>query len=196
MYRHINEDEVKVDKTLGYQYFIDKNHPLASPNIGRVYYHRHVASIKEGRWLSTLEVVHHIDGNKLNNELSNLQVMTSKSHAELHQAEAILNKVELTCPVCGSLFSVSAKKVELRNTCSIPCYTKFQTNWNITKEALEALIWNMSYVDIARVYPISDVGAKKRAKALGCKMPPPYFFNKTPTFREKQRKLNNIPIVD
>jgi len=31
------------DKTLGYEYFIDTEHPLCS-NGGKVYFHRHVAS--------------------------------------------------------------------------------------------------------------------------------------------------------
>jgi hypothetical protein len=37
-----------------------------------------------GRPLSYNEVVHHIDGNKLNNDLSNLEVMDRGEHIRLH----------------------------------------------------------------------------------------------------------------
>ena len=40
---------------------------------------------KIGRKLFANEVVHHIDGNKTNNDLNNLQLMTRSDHARLHQ---------------------------------------------------------------------------------------------------------------
>lgn len=43
-----------------------------------------------GRSLSDDEVVHHIDGNKHNNEISNLRVMTRRDHTFLHVA---INKI-------------------------------------------------------------------------------------------------------
>lgn len=41
-----------------------------------------------GRKLNSNEVVHHIDGNKSNNDLSNLALMTRSEHARLHAIEA------------------------------------------------------------------------------------------------------------
>ena len=38
------------------------------------------------------EVVHHKDGNKLNNKLCNLQVMTASEHARLHALENLSNR--------------------------------------------------------------------------------------------------------
>lgn len=47
--------------------------------------HRVVAEQKIGRLLLPGEVVHHIDGNKLNNDPSNLEVLSSQAeHARLH----------------------------------------------------------------------------------------------------------------
>jgi hypothetical protein len=46
--------------------------------------HRHVMEQHLGRKLSSQELIHHIDGNKLNNELSNLQLITRCSHPHLH----------------------------------------------------------------------------------------------------------------
>lgn len=47
--------------------------------------HRHVAEAKIGRPLRAGEVVHHLDGNKLNNTPSNLVVLSSQAeHCKAH----------------------------------------------------------------------------------------------------------------
>ena len=46
--------------------------------------HRVIAEKMLGRKLTTDEVVHHIDGNKQNNEPENLQVMTRSEHILEH----------------------------------------------------------------------------------------------------------------
>lgn len=47
--------------------------------------HRILMEEKLGRRLTEQEVVHHIDGNKTNNSLDNLMVMTRAEHALLHR---------------------------------------------------------------------------------------------------------------
>ena len=47
--------------------------------------HRHIMEEHLGRELSRNEVVHHIDGNAFNNDLSNLMLLTRAEHAELHE---------------------------------------------------------------------------------------------------------------
>ena len=55
--------------------------------------HRVVAAEKMGRPLLKGEVVHHIDGNILNNHPDNLQVLASQSeHINLHRGELIQGK--------------------------------------------------------------------------------------------------------
>ena len=49
--------------------------------------HRVVAEEMLGRPLERGEIVHHIDGNKHNNDPSNLQVMTQADHLRIHHAE-------------------------------------------------------------------------------------------------------------
>lgn len=46
--------------------------------------HRKIMSEHLGRKLRSDEIVHHIDGNKSNNEISNLVIMTRAEHAKLH----------------------------------------------------------------------------------------------------------------
>jgi len=48
------------------------------------YLHCLVAEMMIKRNLSSLEIVHHVDGNGLNNEPGNLSVMTKKKHSQCH----------------------------------------------------------------------------------------------------------------
>ena len=51
---------------------------------GSIYLHRFIMEVLIGRKLKTNEVVHHIDGDALNNSLDNLKLMDRASHARLH----------------------------------------------------------------------------------------------------------------
>jgi len=61
-------------KKKGYKHFANSGKPV----------HRHVAERKLGRKLKPGEVVHHRDGNKLNNKRGNLAVLSRKFHSKLH----------------------------------------------------------------------------------------------------------------
>lgn len=63
------------------------------------------------------EEVHHIDGNTLNNDISNLCVMTRTEHIrfhnnELHYRNKYFDKIE-TCAMCKKEFTWSAKQQKL-----------------------------------------------------------------------------------
>lgn len=49
--------------------------------------HRLIMEQILGRELSSDELVHHIDGNKWNNDPSNLQIVTRREHAQIHRAQ-------------------------------------------------------------------------------------------------------------
>ena len=49
--------------------------------------HRVVAELMLGRRLRRGEIVHHIDGNKHNNEMANLKVLTQSEHIKQHRRE-------------------------------------------------------------------------------------------------------------
>ena len=50
-----------------------------------LYFHRFVAEQKIGRSIESHEQVHHIDGNVLNNNMNNLEVITRAEHMSHHK---------------------------------------------------------------------------------------------------------------
>ena len=59
------------------------DHPLSSKS-GYVREHRLVVEKHLGRYLEKFEIVHHIDGDTLNNSIENLQVMYKKDHDRMN----------------------------------------------------------------------------------------------------------------
>lgn len=158
--------ELKVQKDNQYIYFIDYSHPLAVGNSGKVYLHRHNASIALGRWLTSEEHVHHIDGNRQNNNSNNLQVLTNDEHNKIHHPSPLK---ELICIICNNTYIQS--EVE-QKYCSTKCGDLSRVkNREITKELLDELIPEMSWVSLGKLFGYSDNGIKKRARALGCTIP-------------------------
>ena len=57
--------------------------------------HKKLMEDKIGRKLKPNEIVHHIDGNKLKNNLDNLQLLTRKEHIEIHRKDLISGKYKI-----------------------------------------------------------------------------------------------------
>lgn len=70
----------------GYWYVQDPDHPRANKE-GYVKRANLVIEAQVGRYLCIGEVVHHVDHDRSNDALENLQLMSTASHRELHAAE-------------------------------------------------------------------------------------------------------------
>ena len=81
--KELSSDNLKLDKGVGYLYVYAPEHEYSNKS-GKIYWHRYIASMSKGYWIPTEEHVHHIDENKLNNASTNLQVLTPREHAKLH----------------------------------------------------------------------------------------------------------------
>lgn len=120
----------KVIKKGDYLYALVPDHPNATKN-GYVLMHRVVMENHLGRLLEKNEIVHHLDENKHNNSIENLQVMGSKEHNRMHSSTG-RTIVELVCPCCGKAFSRELRAVHGgQSFCSRSCNGKYQRahNW-------------------------------------------------------------------
>jgi len=147
---------VRRDKTLGYEYFCDKLHPCAN-NQGKVYYHRHVLSLKLGRWLLSNEHVHHADGCKWNNDPDNLELVTAEEHPALHHPA----REPKLCELCGS-------PTKEKRFCSVGC-ASFSTRVvkRPSKSELRSLLRATTWTALGRRYGVSDNAVRKWAKQYG-----------------------------
>lgn len=68
---------------VGYKYIYKKDHPNCT-KLGYVLEHRLVMEKKLGRFLSTSEIVHHINGVVDDNRPENLEVMSQSEHVGVH----------------------------------------------------------------------------------------------------------------
>lgn len=162
------------DVTLGYLYFLDSRHPLANSG-GKVYHHRHIASVKLGRWLLPSEVVHHIDEHKDNNAPENLEILTASEHMRLHSLQHGRSVPrEVVCPICGVTF------MTCNNTyCSVPCSTRSRAKLSsVTREQLADLVWRMPTVQVAEMFNVSDSAIGKKCKQFGVPKPPRGYWEK------------------
>lgn len=86
-----------------YYYAVVKEHPNAT-KYGYVLAHRIIMENHLGRILNCNEIVHHVNHDKKDNRIENLEVMTDKEHATLHSTEQSRRMAELKCPWCSSKF--------------------------------------------------------------------------------------------
>ena len=95
-------DWSRISTSCGYKVVYCGDHPKAW-GTGYVLLHRVIMEMKLSRLLEENEIVHHIDGNKMNNSVDNLELTDQNSHARNHASRAV--PVIIECVKCG-------KKVE------------------------------------------------------------------------------------
>ena len=82
----------------GYRLIKAPDNPMTNPN-GYMLEHRLVMSRMLSRPLTPNEDIHHVNGNKLDNRLENLQLMSDCAHGTLHARKDMSGRV---CCLCGS----------------------------------------------------------------------------------------------
>lgn len=83
--------------------------------------HRWVMEQHLGRPLKPCEIVHHKNGNKHDNRLENLELMTHQEHSIEHLQKHPIDK---WCVICGRVFTPEKTKRARKQTCSIDCKCK------------------------------------------------------------------------
>lgn len=117
--------------------------------------HRYLMEQYLGRELAEDEVVHHKNGNKLDNRIENLEVMTKAEHAKLHNQIYPDTKI---CRICGKEFIPNCFHRKRATVCSGEC-----------KKALSSVAKSIPIVQLTRCGDIIRVweSATQAAKALG-----------------------------
>lgn len=92
-------------------------------------YARYLMAVKLGRYLNKNEHIDHINNDKTDDRIENLQIVTQhQNHIKSSAGHLYLN---LNCPTCGSLFAVSFKNSKYRisgmqhNFCCRKCLHTF-----------------------------------------------------------------------
>ncbi|MDR4491390.1 MAG: HNH endonuclease [Candidatus Nitrosocosmicus sp.] len=65
---------------------------------GRILEHRYIMEQHIGRHLTKVEIIHHRDGNKLNNDISNLVITKRGKHQQDYHSKDMSNR---SCKICG-----------------------------------------------------------------------------------------------
>ncbi len=115
-----------------YNYAVVLNHPNRTKN-NYVLEHRIVMENHLGRLLNTNEIVHHINEQKKDNRIENLQLMIDSKHMILHQSVKGRKLLLLKCPQCGVEFvrekrNTHVSKKGIFTACSPSCRGKFSRN--------------------------------------------------------------------
>ena len=96
----ITRDEPRKRKTprhkdkRGYVYILKPEHPNANKQ-GYIREHRYIVSMYLGRPLRDNEEIHHINGNRSENNIGNLQLIDKRTHGLIHCQQGNAKKREL-----------------------------------------------------------------------------------------------------
>lgn len=170
-----------------YRVIYQPDHPSAMQSqnwLGYVYEHVVVASRSIGRQLLETEVVHHLDGDRSNNRISNLLVIDRGQHAKLHQwldsgasfgklndeqgKNSVKPKAVKCCVICG--VTLQFKQIK---TCSVECHSKRVASESTipSKDELLVLEKTLSREAIGRKYGVSGNAVKKWQRKYGMAIP-------------------------
>jgi len=88
--------------------------------------HRIVVERAIGRRLSSDEHVHHINGNRQDNRLENLEVLSNAEHQRVHDHAAKWRKPKVACKCqqCGAVYWRKPSRAAITKYCSRSCRSR------------------------------------------------------------------------
>lgn len=86
---------------------------VSSKSRRTILYSKYIMSVHLGRMLLPHEEVDHIDGDKTNDSLSNLEIVSRSENIRRNAARRTKSLVTLICPVCLTSFTREKRKTHL-----------------------------------------------------------------------------------
>jgi hypothetical protein len=95
-------------------------------NLKTVSYPKYLVETKLNIKLKNNETVDHLDGDFLNNELSNLRVVDRAEHASDDSMKTVEEIIEVSCLLCGKKFKINTRNKDTTGSfCSRHCSGKY-----------------------------------------------------------------------
>lgn len=197
----IQNPNLVLDKKLGYYYIYFPTHPLANAS-GKLYAHRYFYSIGNNVYPKKDEIVHHIDENRTNNDICNLELHTNAEHALLH---AMLRpKTEYNCIVCNIRCDTKRKFCstlcrtglieEIRRTAK-PNSSLSEEEQYLLAESIRELSWEIPRYKICEELNITYDRFKFLAKKFEIYEKPAGFWSKTENrIGTPRKKIYLVPL--
>ncbi len=131
-----------------------------SRNRQTLYEHRLVMENIINRKLSPNEHVHHINGNKMDNNPSNLEVLTNKEHSAKHHPKKEIHPKK--CPTCLKIFNPSINKIKYCSS-KCACFGRRKVE-RPSLEDLKILVSQSNRCKVARDFGVSETAVRKWLK--------------------------------
>jgi len=85
---------------------ISRGYKLIYINGKQIHQHKHIMQkFLKRKLIFPYEIVHHKNGNKLDNRIENLEVMSQSTHLSCHNLKCILTKTHKTCTQCKKILT-------------------------------------------------------------------------------------------